>query len=141
MLWSGQEHTANCDLLCPISYTDSAFELNYITIDSCDGNPCKIPIGQQVKICGSFTYTGKDMPKDVKLKHRPNWLLNYVYTAAIVVQNDNEFPASNQFAFEAVVYVDKNLAPLRGTLNWRLYDANDVRIACYNIPIELTLRR
>lgn len=115
------------------------FELNFINIDTCTGNPCKIPIGQEVTITGSFTYSGTDMEKDVKLKHRPNWLLNYVYTAATVLQNDNEFPSSNQFDFEAVVYVDESLAPLQGTLNWRLYNDSDEKIACYNIPIQLVL--
>lgn len=62
------------------SLSDSVFELNYILIDSCTGHPCQIPIGQEVKISGSFTYSGTDMESDVKLKHRPNWLLNYVYT-------------------------------------------------------------
>lgn len=79
------------------------------------------------------------MDKDVKLKHRPNWLLNYVYTAATVLQNDNAFMSSNQFDFEATVYVDESLAPLSGTLNWRLYSETEERIACYNIPIQLTL--
>lgn len=126
----------NSRALC---FSDSCFELDYILIDSCTGNPCQIPIGREVRITGSFSYSGKDMEKDIKLKHRPNWLLNYVYTAAIVVQNGNRFPSSSRFDFEALVYVDESLAPLKGTLNWRLYNEDDERIACYNIPIQLTL--
>lgn len=113
--------------------------MNYINIDSCSSNPCQIPIGKEVVITGSFTYSGDDMEKDAKLKHRPNWLLNYVYTSAKVVENANVFSSSDQFEFKAVVYVDESLAPLKGTLNWRLYDEDENRIACYNIPIQLTL--
>lgn len=56
-----------------------------------------------------------------------------------MVANENDFSASDRFDFEATVLVDEGLAPLTGTLNWRLYDENENRIACYNIPIQLTL--
>lgn len=79
------------------------------------------------------------MENALKLRHSPNWLLNYVYTEATVVTNVNEFSASDQFDFQAIIYVDEGLAPLKGTLNYRLYDDEDNRIACYNIPIQLTL--
>lgn len=62
-----------------------------------------------------------------------------MYTAATVVTNKNDFSASDRIDFEATVHVDEDLAPLTGTLNWRLYDDNDNRIACYNVPIQLTL--
>lgn len=79
------------------------------------------------------------METDLKLNHRPNWLLNYVYTPATVVKKDNKFTAKDQFYFQATVHVDESLAPLKGTLNWRLYDVDENKIACYNIPVELTL--
>lgn len=55
------------------------------------------------------------------------------------MENDNEFPEYDRFDFEATVYVDESLAPLKGTLNWRLYDDAENRVACYNIPIQLVL--
>lgn len=96
-------------------------------------------MGSEVKITGRFLYTGDDLEDDMKLLHRPNWLLNYVYTTVTVLQNVNVVSSSDQIDFEAIVYVDEGLAPLKGTLNWRLYDDEDNRVACFNIPIQLTL--
>lgn len=91
-------------------------------------------------IWGAFTFTGKDTEAAIKvLKPNPNWLLNYVYTAASVISNVNQSTSSDRIDFEVVVDVSSELAPLRGTLNWRLLGAGDELIACYNIPIQLVL--